>query len=1175
MRSITRRELDDLIAHGTGVVLVDHHAAGRDRLSTLHAVTCRWARRVGYHTPLRFGESTSDALRWLCRTRGGENETWHRCPQCRGESSPDSEPTVANPRRDGETVWAMDRGRDLAYVVSRDPDGVGLAEFDAPGREAVLPRWVPTTQTAPYRPAAGEPCFIECDGEWLPAVLADAPVADPESLSVVSGGQVREVQPSMVRFRHLSPLSDPVAALTGPLTGEVRPFRVRHAFASSYAEFAAMSRGLTGVASAAVDLHPHQVGVARRVLADPVQRYLLADEVGLGKTIEAGFIIRQRLIDAPRSVILVLVPTALIWQWEDELESKFRLSEFRRVGIEVNTYENPRALRRPIVPDLLVIDEAHRIAAGCNSESTELARRYDAIRDLAHEVPRLLLLSATPVLHRERDFLAMLHLLDPDTYRVVDPAAFTARVQDRERIAELLLALSPGQPSFLVADSLPDLRKQFGEDAHMAQLLEELEQELDRDDDAAERIKSDARAHISETYRLHHRLLRNRRSVMASTDYVVRGRCGVRVVEATDPRSHAVDLWLERWRTTLLGDAVDSGGEEAIDRALAAFRIYASYASGEPEALVDVLNYRLQLRTVFRDSAGLSAEDTAALRAFEQSAIQRAVMQELIDELARDPDSDPKESPIAGALLSLDPGAYVVFTASPRTLFALAKRLTDAGSEVFLCTAVRGEDERRVAVTSFVESEGPRFLFCDATGEEGLNLQAADAVVHADLPWNISRIEQRIGRLDRYGTRGPVRSIVISSGPKDGYTHWWLSALTNSFHVFDQTTASTQYAIETVERSLIRLVLEDGPDDAEAALAEVERRIDQEQVRIDRIDSLDALARQETDDVAFVESFARSESELAARFADDVMAAIEINARPLGARVQQRENALWRLSLERESAALSSFTGINGRPIEVTTDRREAVKRKSLSLLRPGAPVVEALRIQLDSDPWLQTCAVWLPPQSDEDDLLAIRCDLQIEADASNAFAAWTNLEAARPRERSAKRTDADAPLVVAALKRRVDAYLPPTPTSLWLDRDGHPIDQPEVLAACNTGLHRGTQFGALTQAQRLDLARTFGGLSLEDVLAPITGSAERAVLDDTEGRRRVVEALARATRDWEQRDRILMLRQGRDGTASTQRDLIGEREVSRRLLAAIREPVAHWVGACLLVRSRTPPTGL
>src|SRR5690349_18331086 len=82
MRSISRRELDDLIKSGNGVVLVDHQAAGRARPSTLHSVTCKWVRLVGPTTPLRFEEDAAAAMRWLRRARGDDGEEWQRCPQC-------------------------------------------------------------------------------------------------------------------------------------------------------------------------------------------------------------------------------------------------------------------------------------------------------------------------------------------------------------------------------------------------------------------------------------------------------------------------------------------------------------------------------------------------------------------------------------------------------------------------------------------------------------------------------------------------------------------------------------------------------------------------------------------------------------------------------------------------------------------------------------------------------------------------------------------------------------------------------------------------------------------------------------------------------------------------------------------------------------------------------------
>src|SRR5947209_2275548 len=77
----------------------------------------------------------------------------------------------------------------------------------------------------------------------------------------------------------------------------------------------AASRGMSGLLSSRIELHSHQVEVIRRVLEDPVQRYLLADEVGLGKTIEAGAILRQYLIDDPSGQALVIVPPLLAQQW--------------------------------------------------------------------------------------------------------------------------------------------------------------------------------------------------------------------------------------------------------------------------------------------------------------------------------------------------------------------------------------------------------------------------------------------------------------------------------------------------------------------------------------------------------------------------------------------------------------------------------------------------------------------------------------------------------------------------------------------------------------------------------------------------------------------------------------------------------------------------------------------
>src|SRR5262249_38634955 len=132
----------------------------------------------------------------------------------------------------------------------------------------------------------------------------------------------------------------------------------RHPFVRSLVHQRAASRGMTGLVSARLSFYPHQVEVVRRVLQDPVQRYLLADEVGLGKTIEAGAILRQFLLDQSAGEALVLTPPLLMDQWEEELRSRFYLVPGKRV--RVRSCEDPADW-----PDcrFVLIDEAQHIAA--------------------------------------------------------------------------------------------------------------------------------------------------------------------------------------------------------------------------------------------------------------------------------------------------------------------------------------------------------------------------------------------------------------------------------------------------------------------------------------------------------------------------------------------------------------------------------------------------------------------------------------------------------------------------------------------------------------------------------------------------------------------------------------------------------------------------------------------
>ncbi len=358
---------------------------------------------------------------------------------------------------------------------------VEVAEFDSPRHKAEATRTISLDETEPFQPTSGDRCLADVFGEWQPVRFIGPAEHSEEDYVLDLDGECIAVPALNVRFRRLAPLRDPLAELGDKRTGDGQSFGARADFQRYYWELAGFCHGLSGAMSAAVNLHPHQIGVARRVLSDPVQRYLLADEVGLGKTIEAGFVIRQRLIDAPAIGNPRSGSPRIGLAMEAGAGKQVCTQRSLHGAVEIASFDEERSLRRVLTPDLVVIDEAHRIAAGFSSQVGELSQRYEAVRELAHQVPRLLLLSATPALHHEEDLLAMLHLLDPDTYQLEDLEAFQARVGDREQIGELFLAIRPGAPEFLIKSRLPDLVKAFRQDKRMQALAKGIERALGDD----------------------------------------------------------------------------------------------------------------------------------------------------------------------------------------------------------------------------------------------------------------------------------------------------------------------------------------------------------------------------------------------------------------------------------------------------------------------------------------------------------------------------------------------------------------------------------------------------------------------------------------------------------------------------------------------------------------------
>lgn len=247
-----------------------------------------------------------------------------------------------------------------------------------------------------------------------------------------------------------------------------------------------------GLESARIGLIPHQLRVAGIAAARHPPRVLLADEVGLGKTIEAGMIIARQLATGRATRVLLLLPEALVYQWFVELRRRFNLAfaiydEERCEALAVaadgapvaNPFEdeqlviadfgmleaNPRRAQQLTAAgwDLLVVDEAHHLAWTPEAASP----RYTLVEQLAAKTPGVILLTATPEQLGRKGHFARLRLLDPQRYHDLD--GYLAEVERFQPLVKVADALLDGAP--LNADQRATLADALGSDPALAPRL--------------------------------------------------------------------------------------------------------------------------------------------------------------------------------------------------------------------------------------------------------------------------------------------------------------------------------------------------------------------------------------------------------------------------------------------------------------------------------------------------------------------------------------------------------------------------------------------------------------------------------------------------------------------------------------------------------------------------------
>ena len=578
------------------------------------------------------------------------------------------------------------------------------------------------------------------------------------------------------------------------------------------------SMGMPALMSSVVDLEPHQIDVVRRVLQDPVQRYLLADEVGLGKTIEAGVLIRQYVLDhSENHKILIIVPPTLVHQWQDELIRRFLLEAEIGNSIHVISTKNRASITEHISGSgMVVIDEAHHIRRG--------EWLYDLLTEEVAGIPRLLLLSATPALGNETGFHEMLHLLDPLVFSFDKSESFRNKIVNRQSLAEVVAGLIP-ENHLQIDYYLETLSELFPNDEQLNALVENLQtivDEFPEEEDPQFLVAlSTLRSHVSETYRLDRRILRNRRMGVPG---LTPDRGGIEYKDYTSPAMTLLTETFDEWRNQVALRLSKHEGSEGTRKTVSQFVqiIDALVSRRTPKYLVN--ECFMPLLRAANDIERPLINDmirAAELLKFEKDAV------EVLSEIIKEGDAKKK---------------FIIFCSDDQTADELSVELK-ARVEVPI-DRNSGTSEDGGVFASFQGDPEHRVLICDWRAEEGINLQGGDKVIiHYDLPLSPNRVEQRIGRVDRYGTGDPIQSIAVRciSNP---FEQAWDNCLALGLEVFNRSIASLQYLIDDEMKNLEEDLLFGGIEAISTLtdkLGGFDGEITRELKRIDQQDALDAL----------------------------------------------------------------------------------------------------------------------------------------------------------------------------------------------------------------------------------------------------------------------------------------------------------------------------------------------
>ena len=729
-------------------------------------------------------------------------------------------------------------------VVTETTNGRVRVRFDS-GEEHQFSVHAGMLEPVRYEPGTQ----VEFVGDGLAGVVKGRSVH--EGIQVYQVGLPSGLKTALESSLRPALLTDPIALLRAGQVHSARSTNLR--VTATRLSYAHQFDELSSLSNSRVEIKPHQVAVLHRVASNYPHRFLLADEVGLGKTIEAGLIIKELKARGMANRVLILAPSGIVSQWQFELRTKFSevFALYNRTSINwllgKHPGENVWTVEDNVLAstsyavadeqrmrdialagwDLIVIDEAHHARRQMQSETkrtqTRLYKLAEQLADPSNAGTQgLLLLTATPMQLHPFELYSLIELIDPtlfpDYNEFEDHRSQLAGLNATVDAVKRWPTLDRGDQ----ADYLDSVASWLnGEPAEIQEQLDDPER------------RSSITQELLAKHRLSEVMVRNRKAVV--------GGFQPRVA-----RVWPVEMTPQEWEAyEAIGHYIRSG----YARSQAMKNNALGFLMSTFQKLNSSSSYALRqslLRRIERLESGLvgargnpQIEDSDleekptadALNDIIGARYQAAVGEEikelallvgLLDAIPIDSKAAVLQERLREILEEETEAKVLLFTQSRDTQEYLSQRIP-APWTVNIFHGQLKPEEKDAAVTRFRSGHGPQILLSTEAGGEGRNFQFCHILVNYDLPWNPMRIEQRIGRLDRIGQKHPVTIINFSvSGTIEERV---LEVVSNRIQVFKETIGGLDPILGEVEQDLKKVFLASRAE-GEAALARLDRQLE-------------------------------------------------------------------------------------------------------------------------------------------------------------------------------------------------------------------------------------------------------------------------------------------------------------------------------------------------------------